>query len=65
MLTLNADDHPLMSQFHKPQDEKRMVVILPEDRYHDWLHAPTEHAAGFLAQYPADGMVTSTAQHSS
>lgn len=33
MLTINADDHPLMNQFHKPQDEKRMVVILPEDRY--------------------------------
>ncbi len=33
MLTINADEHPLMKQFHKPTDEKRMVVILPEDRY--------------------------------
>lgn len=65
MLTINADDHPLMNQFHKPQDEKRMVVILPEDRYHDWLHVPDVHAAGFLQQYPADGMVASTGQHSS
>jgi putative SOS response-associated peptidase YedK len=27
MLTINADDHPLMRLFHKPADEKRMVVI--------------------------------------
>lgn len=33
MLTINADSHPLMNQFHKPADEKRMVVILPEDQY--------------------------------
>ena len=65
MLTINADDHPLMNQFHKPQDEKRMVVILPEDRYHDWLHAQVDHAAGFLAQFPADVMVASIAPPSS
>ena len=65
MLTINADEHPLMNQFHKPQDEKRMVVILPEDRYHDWLHVPHAHAVGFLLQYPADWMIASTAQRSS
>jgi putative SOS response-associated peptidase YedK len=58
MLTINADDHPLMRQFHKPQDEKRMVVILPEDRYQDWLYAPLESAADFLQQYPAEWMAT-------
>ena len=58
MLTINADDHPLMRQFHKPQDEKRMVVILPEDRHHDWLHAPVERVSEFLQQYPADWMTT-------
>jgi hypothetical protein len=35
MLTINADDHALMRNFHKPQDEKRMIVILPPDRYDD------------------------------
>jgi putative SOS response-associated peptidase YedK len=62
MLTINADDHPLMKQFHKPQDEKRMVVILPEERYHDWLHAPLVHVGEFLQQYPEDWMVASAAQ---
>jgi hypothetical protein len=33
LLTVNAEDHPLMRQFHKPGDEKRMVVVLPEERY--------------------------------
>ena len=37
MLTINADFHPLMNQFHKPTDEKRMVAILPPDRYQDWI----------------------------
>lgn len=39
MLTLNADAHPLMNQFHKPTDEKRMVAILPPQRYHEWFEA--------------------------
>ncbi|WP_409559686.1 hypothetical protein [Hydrogenophaga sp.] len=28
MLTVNADDHGLGKHFHKPGDERRMVVIL-------------------------------------
>jgi hypothetical protein len=28
-----------MCQFHKPVDEKRMVVILPPDSYDHWLKA--------------------------
>lgn len=37
MLTVNADDHPVMKRFHKPEDEKRMVVILSSNDYQDWL----------------------------
>jgi len=28
MLTVNADQHGFMRDFHNPEDEKRMVVIL-------------------------------------
>jgi hypothetical protein len=35
MLTVNADEHPLMKRFHKPGDEKRSVVIVPPDAYED------------------------------
>lgn len=54
MLTINATDHPLMQNFHKPDDEKRMVVILPEARYDDWLSAPAERSMAFMLQYPAE-----------
>ena len=58
MLTVNADAHPLMRHFHKPQDEKRMVVVLPEDRYGDWLEATAAQSASFLTLYPAQDLVT-------
>ena len=57
MLTINAAEHPLMNQFHKPTDEKRMVVILPPERYQDWLEAPGAKATEFLQAYPADRLV--------
>jgi putative SOS response-associated peptidase YedK len=54
MLTLNADDHALMRNYHKPQDEKRMVVILPRGLYGDWLNADAGDSMAFMRQYPAD-----------
>lgn len=53
MLTINADEHTLMRCFHKPGDEKRMVVILRPDEYASWLHAPIEQVPSFLSQFPA------------
>jgi len=60
MLTINADDHPLMKNFHKPSDEKRMVVILPEERYGAWLSASAEESLDFCTQYPAEKMVATS-----
>lgn len=57
MLTINADDHALMNQFHKPGEEKRMVVILPKVSYKDWLSVPVYETKAFLRQYPADRLV--------
>ena len=48
MLTINADDHELFKNFHKPQDEKRMVVILGEDQYDEWLDAPAGRSGDFM-----------------
>lgn len=56
MLTVNADDHPFMRNYHKPQDEKRMVCILHDDEYDAWLSAPAEDCRHFLRQYPAEKM---------
>jgi putative SOS response-associated peptidase YedK len=57
MLTINATSHPLMNQFHKVTDEKRMVVILPEKAYQDWLEAPLNRVNEFLLPCPADALV--------
>ncbi len=54
MLTINATEHSLMNQFHKPTDEKRMVVILPPDRYQDWLESSVIQATEFLQPFRAD-----------
>ena len=56
MLTINATEHPLMKLFHKPVDEKRMVVILPDDTYDDWLNAPVERSLSWLRPYPAQAL---------
>jgi putative SOS response-associated peptidase YedK len=37
MLTINADGHPLMQRFHKPGDEKRMLVLLDPSQYDAWM----------------------------
>jgi putative SOS response-associated peptidase YedK len=54
MLTINAEGLALMENFHKPTDEKRMVVILPPERYQDWLEVPVEHSMAFMKLYAAD-----------
>jgi putative SOS response-associated peptidase YedK len=56
MLTIIADQHPLMRNFHRPEDEKRMVVVLPEDRYADWLQASVLESSDFLLPYPAEAL---------
>ena len=38
-LTVNATEQALMKNFHKPEDEKWMVVVLPVGAYDDWLNA--------------------------
>jgi putative SOS response-associated peptidase YedK len=57
MLTVNADDHPLMKRFHRPGAEKRSVVIIAPTEYENWLSCKsTDEARSFLQLYPADAM---------
>ena len=44
MLTVNADDHPFMKRFHRPEEEKRMVVILDPEDFEGWLTCPVSAA---------------------
>jgi putative SOS response-associated peptidase YedK len=57
MLTINAEEHPLMRRFHKPGAEKRSVVVLRPEQYDDWLGCrSTDEARSFLSLFPADEM---------
>jgi putative SOS response-associated peptidase YedK len=62
MLTINADNHAFMRQYHKPDDEKRMVVILSDGDYDAWLQAPVADSRAFLRQFPSDNLVAEQAQ---
>jgi putative SOS response-associated peptidase YedK len=58
-ITINADEHPLMRRFHKPDDEKRALVVLRPDDVDAWLQCrDPETARSFLRHYPADAMKT-------
>lgn len=57
MLTINADLHPFMSQFHQPGEEKRMPVILDAEQQLAWLNAKSQHAQELLQAWPADLLV--------
>lgn len=61
-LTINADEHPLMSRFHRPDDEKRALVIVPPDEYDTWLNCrDPELARSFMKGYPAELMASEPA----
>ena len=64
MLTINADSHPIFNHLHRPdpkrppeKQDKRMVVILPEEAYAAWLDAPAEQSVEFLRPYPAEQLL--------
>ena len=48
MLTINANQHPFMKQFHNPNDEKRSIIVIPEELRQDWLHCNHEEASEFF-----------------
>lgn len=51
MLTVNADGHPVWERFHRPGDEKRMVVMLAPRDYGKWLACPVEEAPKFFQRW--------------
>jgi len=61
MLTVNADEHPVMYQFHKSGDEKRTPAIVPTDRYDEWLSADPHKAAEMMTWSRMPGLVSAPA----
>lgn len=61
MLTLNADDHPLMSRMHKPDpkrgpdaQDKRSVGPIELEDVDAWLHGTQEQAQALVRLAPAE-----------
>jgi len=48
MLTINTNQHPFMKQFHNPNDEKRSIIVIPEESRQDRLHCDHEEANEFF-----------------
>lgn len=44
MLTVNADEHPVIRQFHKQEDEKRTPVIITPESHDTWHSADVSQA---------------------
>lgn len=62
MLTVNADEHPVMKQFHKPGDEKRTPVVLAESQFDDWLSADASVAMEMMNWEEMPALVTSASK---
>lgn len=58
MLTINADHHPIMKHFHKPEDEKRSIIVLQNHEYHAWLNANHEQASKILNLAPDSFLIS-------
>ncbi|MEN8942639.1 SOS response-associated peptidase [Acinetobacter baumannii] len=54
MLTINADHHPFMSQFHAPTDEKRSIIVIPDSLRNDWLNCKNTEAREFFLDMEPD-----------
>ena len=61
MLTMNAETHALMKRFHRPEDEKRMLVLLEPAHYQPWLQAAPDQLAAFVQPYPAEKLIAAPA----
>ena len=48
MLTVNADAHPVMQQFHPAGDEKRTPLVLWPEQHPAWLAADPAQAAAMM-----------------
>lgn len=54
MLTINSESHPLMNQFHAPDEEKRSVVVISQDRRNSWLSCEYQDVAEFMHEFSAN-----------
>lgn len=54
MLTINADAHPLMRQFHRPGEEKRSLVVIDDEHIDAWMNGVPNEALARLQPMDPD-----------
>lgn len=64
MLTVNADEHPVMKQFHKPGDEKRTPVIISPESHLAWLSSDLSDAQNWMSWQHMPELVASASPRS-
>lgn len=64
MLTVNADEHPVMRQFHKSDDEKRTPFIMPPGLHDEWLSADIQQASELMRWSKMPALVSEPAPKS-
>lgn len=52
MLTVSGAGHPVFGRMHRPQDEKRMVLIIDPALYDHWLNCTPAEAATLFKPWP-------------
>jgi putative SOS response-associated peptidase YedK len=57
LVTINADPHPVMNQFHPPEDEKRMLVLLDASQVDAWMSGSSDDALALAQPMPAECLV--------
>jgi putative SOS response-associated peptidase YedK len=56
LLTVNADTHPVLRRMHRPDEEKRRLVVVPPQAFKAWLNASVEEAQAMLVRGEPDGL---------
>lgn len=49
MLTVNADEYPVMKHFHRTEDEKRTPIVLVGNLMNEWLNADETKATEMMS----------------
>lgn len=61
ILTINADNHPVLKEFHALNDEKRTIVLLEPHEIDGWLHATHDEAPSIFKTLEPDAFKVSAA----
>lgn len=54
MISLDANQHPMMKEFHEPRTDKRCVMIIPHDELDNWLSLKEPDISQFIKGFPVE-----------